>query len=319
MAAELPAERHFWFDPPFHDGQSALMHRQPGNVWRIDLQLAAGVDAAEEQTPERILPRLERMLGHRAFAIEWVSVYRFGCRRLERFVHDRVLFAGDAAHELSPFGARGGNSGVHDADNLAWKLAAVVSGEADARLLDTYDSERRQAAEENLVHSAGSTDFIAPRSAAARALRDAVLALARHAEFARRMVNSGRLSRAACYDTPLSTRDEARFAGSARLGAPAPDAPLAPGDGGDGFLLARLSGQATVLHVADGPRPRVPASVRLIVVGEDVHPDGALFAERYDATQGATYLLRPDQHLAARWRRYDEDKVAGALARLFAR
>ena len=132
MAADLPTERRFWFDPPFHSGQSALMHRQPDNIWRIDLQLGPDADAAEEQQPERVTARLKRMLGDRPFELEWISVYRFNCRRLDRFVHGRVVFVGDAAHQVSPFGARGANSGIQDAENLAWKLAAVIKGEAGA-------------------------------------------------------------------------------------------------------------------------------------------------------------------------------------------
>src|SRR5262249_38676523 len=131
----------------------------------------------------------------------------FNCRRLERFVHGRVIFVGDAAHQVSPFGARGANSGMQDAENLAWKLAAVLDGEADAGLIESYDLERMQAADENIGHSTRPTDFIAPHSAAERRLRDAVLGLAPHAEFARRMVNSGRLSVATIYDSPLTTPD----------------------------------------------------------------------------------------------------------------
>src|SRR6187551_1897175 len=146
MQAELPTERRFWFEPPFHTGQSALLHRQPDNVWRVDLQLGPEADAAEEQQPERVEARLARALGGRPFELEWVSLYQFNCRRLERFVHGRVIFLGDAAHQVSPFGARGCNSGVQDAENLAWKLAAVLAGDASARLIDSYDLERQQAA-----------------------------------------------------------------------------------------------------------------------------------------------------------------------------
>ena len=135
MAADFPTERRFWFNPTFHGGQSSLMHRQPDNVWRIDLQLDPRADATEEQRPERVIPRLKRVLGDIPFELEWVSLYRFNCRRLDRFVHGRVIFVGDAAHQVSPFGARGANSGVQDAENLAWKLAAVLRGEAAAALL----------------------------------------------------------------------------------------------------------------------------------------------------------------------------------------
>jgi 3-(3-hydroxy-phenyl)propionate hydroxylase len=315
MAADFPTERRFWFDPLFHSGQSALMHRQPGNVWRIDLQLGADADIEAEQKPDQVIARLKKMLGERAFELEWVSIYRFNCRRLDHFVHDRVIFVGDSAHQVSPFGARGANSGIQDAENLSWKLAAIVHGEADAALLDSYDLERGQAADENIAHSTRSTDFIAPHSAAERRLRDAVLDLAPRAEFARRMVNSGRLSTASVYDSPLSTPDETPFSGSARLGAPVPDAPMRTRDGRSGYLLERLSAGFELLTVKNGALPNVPAGVKLIVIGEDLFDECGLFARRFDATPGATYLLRPDQHLCARWRSCDSEKVRAARDR----
>jgi 3-(3-hydroxy-phenyl)propionate hydroxylase len=319
MAADYPTERWFWFDPPFHTGQSALLHRQPDNVWRIDLQLGPEADAEVEQQPERVLPRLRRMLGDREFELEWVSVYRFNCRRLARFIHDRVIFVGDAAHQVSPFGARGANSGIQDAENLAWKLAAVLRGEAGEALLASYDRERCQAADENIGHSTRSTDFIAPHSAAERRIRNAVLALAPKAPFARRMVNSGRLSVPTTYDGELTTPDEDLFAGTARLGAPVPDLPVTTAAGRSGFLLEQLRSDFTLLYMADGNRPNVPEGVALTVIGEDLHDAAGLFSRRFDATPGAAYLLRPDQHLAARWRKVDPDKVAKARERALAR
>ena len=119
MKADYPTERWFWFDPPFHPGQSVLLHRQADNLWRVDFQLGPDADPEEEKKPERVMPRLRAMLGDRDFDLEWVSVYTFQCRRMEAFRHGRMLFAGDAAHQVSPFGARGGNSGIQDADALA--------------------------------------------------------------------------------------------------------------------------------------------------------------------------------------------------------
>ena len=315
MAADLPTERRFWFDPSFHAGQSALMHRQPDNVWRIDLQLGPEADVAEEQRPERVSARLKKMLGARDFTLEWVSIYRFNCRRLERFVHGRVLFVGDAAHQVSPFGARGANSGIQDAENLAWKLAAVLKGEAGLALIDSYERERMQAADENIAHSTRSTDFIAPHTPAERQLRNAVLALAPKAEFARRMINSGRLSVATVYDTPLSTADEDSFAGSAQLGAPVPDAPVRTRDGHESHLLDNTGGDFTLVYVKDGAKPQPPEGVRLLCIGEDVADSGGALARRLDTTPGAAYLLRPDQHLCARWRSFDRAKVEAARAR----
>src|SRR5438105_6457404 len=111
MTSNFPAERRFWFDPPFHRHQSALLHRQADDVWRVDFQLGWDADPEEEKKPERILPRLRAMLGDDArFEIEWASVYTFQCRRMHSFRRGRALFVGDAAHLVSPFGARGANS-----------------------------------------------------------------------------------------------------------------------------------------------------------------------------------------------------------------
>jgi 3-(3-hydroxy-phenyl)propionate hydroxylase len=318
MAADLPTERRFWFEPSFHTGQSALMHRQPDNIWRIDLQLGPDADIAEEQNPARVAARLRKMLGKREFSLEWISIYRFNCRRLERFVHGRVVFAGDAAHQVSPFGARGANSGIQDAENLAWKLAAVIKGEAGPALVDSYESERMQAADENIAHSTRSTDFIAPRSGAERRLRNAVLALAPKAEFARRMINSGRLSVATVHDSILSTPDESPFGGSLRLGAPVPDAPVRERHGRDGHLLEQLGSEFTLLWAKDGSPPQVPDGIRLATIGDDIIDTQGLVAQRFDVTPGSTYLLRPDQHLCARWRSFDRGKVEAARDRALA-
>ena len=138
MKADFPAERWFWFDPPFHPNQSVLLHREADNVWRIDFQLGWDADPEQEKKPERVIPRIRAMLGEtREFELEWVSVYTFRCSRMARFRHGRCLFAGDAAHQLSPFGARGGNSGLQDADNLVWKLKLVLDGRGPERVLDS--------------------------------------------------------------------------------------------------------------------------------------------------------------------------------------
>ena len=205
MNAPFPAERWFWFDPPFHPGQSVLLHRQPDGVWRIDFQLGWEADPELEKQPARILPRVRTLMREASIAaggdgqvpdieLVWASVYTFACMRMDSFRQGRILFAGDAAHGVSPFGARGANSGIQDADNLAWKLAAVVQGRAPDALLDSYAREREVAADENILNSTRSTDFITPKSEVSRLFRDATLTLARDFDFARRLVNSGRLS-----------------------------------------------------------------------------------------------------------------------------
>jgi 3-(3-hydroxy-phenyl)propionate hydroxylase len=324
MAADFPTERRFWFSPPFHSGQSALMHRQPDDIWRIDLQLGPDADVEAEQEPQRVRARLEKVLAPNAFDLEWVSIYTFNCRRLGRFVHDRVIFVGDCAHQVSPFGARGANSGIQDAENLAWKLAALLKGEGGEGLIESYDLERIQAADENIGHSTRSTDFMSPHSDAERRLRDAVLALAPTCAFARRMINSGRLSLPTVYASPLSTPDEAAFGGAAKLGAPLPDAPLVRKDGRATHLVESLRGAFELIYIGDavgksGARPHAPEGVALSVIGEDFLDNDGLFAQRFDATPGAAYLVRPDQHLCARWRSFDVAAVASAHRRALQR
>ena len=318
MTADFPTERWFWFDPPFHPGQSVLLHREPDNVWRIDFQLGWDADPEEEKKPENIIPRVQALLGPQVeFSLEWASVYTFACQRMERFVHGRVIFAGDSAHGVSPFGARGANSGVQDADNLGWKLDWCLKGRASDALLHSYAPEREYAADENILNSTRATDFITPKSEISRLFRDQVLALARGHEFARRLVNSGRLSVPATLAlSPLNTPDEDVFAGCMQPGAPLTDAPLQRPDGASAWLLRCLGADFTLVVFGDAPAwaAGLP-QVRLLRLGTDLHDAQGLLAQRLDALPGTAYLIRPDQHVCARWRQPTEPAVRAALAR----
>lgn len=319
MKADFPTERWFWFDPPFHRGGSTLLHRQADDIWRIDFQLGPDADPQLERRPDRVLPRLKAMLGPDAeFDLEWVSIYTFRCRRMQRFRHGRIFFAGDSAHQVSPFGARGGNGGIQDVDNLAWKLAAVLDGHASDRLLDSYDDERVPATDENILNSTRSTDFITPKTATSRAFRDAVLSLAEDAPFARALVNSGRLSTPHAYGgSPLSTPDSDAFAGGPPPGAPCPDAPITAPDGESGWLLNQLGGDFALLVFETD---RVDTDLRQVRIGGTggwADPEG-LVAERYDLRPGTCYLIRPDQHVAGRWREADRRTIREALRRALA-
>jgi len=303
MTADFPVERWFWFDPPFHGGQSCLLHKQPDDVWRIDLQLSPDADTEHERRPDVVRPRIARILGHDEFDLEWISIYRFQCRRLERFVHGAVIFAGDAAHQVSPFGARGANSGVQDADNLGWKLAAALQGRAG--LIASYDQERSQAADENILNSTRATDFIAPRHKPEARFRNAALALARQTEFGKRFVNSGRLSMPTTYlDSPLSTADDAHWSAGPAPGVPIPDAPL-----GNGYLSERLGNGFALLHRCAGAEALGVVGLPMI----DVAEDDELLIMRFALTPGAAYLIRPDRHVAARFHKPAITALAEAL------
>jgi 3-(3-hydroxy-phenyl)propionate hydroxylase len=309
MHGERPSERWFWFDPPFNPGQSALLHKQPDDIWRLDFQLGRNIDRAACARPENVEPLVRGMLGPNAqFSREWYSVYTFQCRRMSRFVHGRVLFAGDSAHLVSPFGARGCNGGVADADNLAWKLDLVLSGAAPASLLESYNLEAVTTADENILNSTRSTDFMTPKSPMSRALRDAVLELARTHAFARPFVNSGRLSTAVNYPaSPLSTPDEVGSNwGGITPGSPALDAPTSRG-----WLLGQL-GNRFVLLANDWPHGQLPG---VDVIDTRQYDNPQLLLQRYDLEAGSACLLRPDQYVAARWRRPTPECVAAATSR----
>jgi 3-(3-hydroxy-phenyl)propionate hydroxylase len=320
MTAEFPTERWFWFDPPFHAGRSALLHRQPDDVWRIDLQLNRYADPTVEKKPENVRPRIARMLGHDKFEFEWISLYKFQCRRMDRFLHGRVIFAGDSAHQVSPFGARGANSGLEDAENLSWKLDRVLRGTSPASLLESYHVERGGAADENIRESTRSTDFMAPNSHQEARLRKAVLSLAKETEFGKRMVNGGRLSVPCSYDSPLSSRDADLWSSGPRPGCSMLDAPLATTAGEQAYLTDafRKGGtDFTLLSFNNGAATDAPDGTKDIRIGGEgglVDPSG-LVAKRYDAEPGSVYLLRPDGYVAARFRHPTRATIASALLR----
>ncbi|ASJ74196.1 FAD-dependent oxidoreductase [Granulosicoccus antarcticus] len=314
MSAPFPTERWFWFEPPFkNSGQSALLHKQPDDIWRIDFQLGWEIDRQKELEPERIRARVDAMLGDGVdYELEWTSIYTFQCRRMEKFRHGAVMFAGDSAHQVSPFGARGANSGIQDTDNLAWKLDLVIKGLAPESLLDSYSEERVHGANENILNSTRATDFLTPKSAISKRFRNAVLQLAQKHEFARPLVNSGRLSLPCVYDN-LSLNGPDLLDGplQTRVGACCIDATLK-----QGFLLDQLGNRFTLM----GIDAELPDSLQL--EGLDIHclslscdddsSDG--LRQRYLGDQASgVYLVRPDQHVVARWKHYDPALTSAAL------
>lgn len=325
MEADFPSERRFWFEPTFHAGQSALLHKQPDNIYRIDLQLHPDADAKIETRPENVIPRIRRVLGHDNFELSWVSVYKFRCNRMERFVHERVLFVGDSAHIVSPFGARGGNGGIQDADNLGWKLAAVLRQKAAAGLLETYNSERVHGAEENLMNSSRTTNFMTPKSRMEKIFRDQVLAMSHRYPFARALVNSGRLS------VPCSLAGHSALVPALAVpedvpvmslpGSPCQDAPLvAVADQQPQWLLSLLGGRYLLFSIGStdrhlgsrlGLRQLHIDTNRTLSSDSHWHDSDGLVESRYGTD--LVYLIRPDQHVAGVFRHPSPDALTSLL------
>ncbi len=193
-----PVERHTWIEAPFNENRAVWQHLMADGVWRIDYQMAPNCDpeqvSREDVVRARLNAQFKRELGEGECDIVWVGPYAYRSECLDELRHGRVFFAGDSAHVVSPFGARGGNSGVQDADNLAWKLAAVLHGRAGPQLLDSYSRERHEAAQHNVLVTNRTARFLRPADGAERLFRSAALSLARQHPFARQLVNTGRMS-----------------------------------------------------------------------------------------------------------------------------
>jgi 3-(3-hydroxy-phenyl)propionate hydroxylase len=326
----LPTERLAFFEPAWNPGNTVLMHRQPDRLWRVDYQLPEGEDPAAALAPETLRSRIQAQLdsigqGHLPWTLDWSSVYSARTLTLPDYVRGRVIFAGDAAHLLPIFGVRGANSGFQDAQALAWRLALVVKAHAPPILLESYSQERVGAAREIIEEAGRSTRFMTPPTFGHRALRDATLSLALHEAFARPLLH-WRTSRAHAYsNSPLNSA----FAGDTPPtagplpGDPVPNVRLADDD----FLLDRLGHHFTLLYVGRTLPPGLAADcARLAASGLSLwwvngeatepgpaarlsDPDGRI-AERWGArAPGEAFLVRPDQHLCARW----TDDSPGAL------
>ncbi len=113
-----------------------------GRRWRWEIMLMPGDDPARLAEPAIFWPMIERWVGPQDARLERSAVYTFHSVVHEGWRRGRLLLAGDACHQTPPFLGQGMCAGMRDAANLAWKLAAVVRGEFDDGLLDTYESER---------------------------------------------------------------------------------------------------------------------------------------------------------------------------------
>ena len=345
LDSDRPTERLAYFDPPSNPGSTVLVHKQPGNVWRIDYQLRDGEDPEAAVKPENVIPRVQSlldMMGERGdWSPIWITIYKANALTLERYRHGRVLFCGDAAHLVPIFGVRGANSGIDDADNIAWKLAYVIRGLASDGLLDSYSDERVFATHENLRYGTKSTEFMAPPSFAFELMRKAVLTLAVRHPPLRSLINPRQTTAIAYASSSLNAAERDTFAAGPAPGTVLAECPLMlyAADGDDtrhGHLTDLVAPRFTAFcFTADGvPAPaladlerrlqaaRIPFA--LVTLGRHAAPrqpacgghdvDGRLF-DLYGAREGTVYLVRPDGHVLGRWHGPCAGDLAAALDR----
>ena len=346
---KLPVERWTWVEAPFNDNRAVWRHLMADDVWRMDFQMGPDTDLEYVSRHEVAAERIRRQLGDDVeFELVWVGPYSYRAQLIETFRNGRTFFLGDSAHAMSPFGARGGNSGIQDADNLGWKLALFLQGRAPASLLDSYHAERRPAAQFNIMTTRRTARFLQPESPAEKVLRDAAISLAKEYRFARNLCNTGRLSTSYIYSQPPSSKAQKHkthgVAGGVAAGEAMQNVIITNPDGRRMALAGLFMGHASYIGFWSGaPATLSPEIIRL---ANQLVADGAgtplLRMLEIDTTatglssvrdhagklarglglptqlgqrEPVFFLLRPDQHLAARIAQPTAAKVKAALRR----
>lgn len=331
LRSDFPTERRAFFHSHALPDTTILVHKQPDDIWRIDYQLGPEEDpqAAVEEASirERVSLIVREVLGEGYdWELEWWSLYKAHTLALDDYRHGRVLFIGDSAHLVPIFGVRGLNNGLADAANAGWKLASVLMGLAPDRLLDSYSPERRGATLDVFANAGKSTRFMTPPSRGYRLMRDAALTLALHNDYASGFANPRQVTPYTYAESTLTLPDDVDFEAGPIPGAPLPNRRL----GEDDYLLDHLGTGFVLLHFSEDGRPDPTLAERLATLqarGQAVEllrvsrepgaegvllDSGGLFAA-YGAAPGSAYLVRPDRHVVARWKRLDPADLEPAL------
>ncbi|MEK7266262.1 MAG: FAD-dependent monooxygenase [Pseudomonadota bacterium] len=334
MEHDYPTIRRALFDPASNPGGTILIHRQPENIWRIDYQLdpdESAESALAEATVRSKIAAILDEIGHRgAWELEWWSVYAANTLLLDDYRDGRIFFIGDSAHIVPIFGVRGLNNGVADGENIGWKLAKVINGEAGERLLDSYTPERRGATLDVFANAVKSTRFMTPPTHGFAMMRDAALSLALTEPFAAAFANPRQMAPFTYAESPITEEDDRAFDGGPRPGSVAPNARLEDGSNfcdfyARGFTLVWF-GPAGGLEETIAQMAALDRDFRAIVINSDQKIAGAqsladprnLIASRFGAKPGDAFLIRPDQHLAGRWRGAPVEAPLSALTQILA-
>jgi 3-(3-hydroxy-phenyl)propionate hydroxylase len=330
MDHDFPTERRAFFEPSGNPGGTVLIHKQPDDIWRVDYQLREGESEEEAMREDNIRARVGAILGDightKPWELEWWSVYSANTLCLDDYRHGRVFFVGDAAHIVPIFGVRGLNNGLADAHNLGWKLALVLQDEANDRLLDSYSPERRGATLDVFANATKSTRFMTPPTRGWRLAREAALSLSLKHEFPRSLANPRQMQPYTYSESPLTPypHRDAEFASGPISGSASPNAELADrshllDQAGDGMTAILFGGdiesteQAVLLEQLRKLNPRF---VLLAIQGpgsesraREIADGNGEIARLFGAAPGSLYLLRPDLHIAGRWKSIEPAEI----------
>jgi len=312
MTHDYPTIRRALFDPACRPGGTVLIHRQPDDIWRIDYQLRDDESAEEATREENVRASVASVLdeiGHEGdWDLEWWSVYSANTLLLDNYRDGRIFFIGDSAHIVPIFGVRGLNNGLADGQNIGWKLAWVLTGRAGETLLDSYTPERRGATLDVFANAGKSTRFMTPPTPGWQVMRDAALSLALTRPAAGRLANPRQMTPYTYADSPATVADDPGFTAGPVPGAVISDLAL-----DDGFLSDRLGPGFTLLAFGATAADAAVAFPGLEVV---TLPAEGKVARAHGAQDGSAYLIRPDLHVAGRWRRVRRADIATALRSL---
>ena len=256
--------------------------------WRLMAPALSGAPA--DPDPQDIVAQLGDLLAEETGAtigsIHWTSSFTIQRRLADTYRRGRILLVGDAAHIHSPLGAQGLNTGIGDAENLAWKLALVISGHAADRLLDSYEAERRPLARNVLNSTTGVTGLALGDRAIHRLVRDRVAVPLLNRPWVRQRIAAKASQLQISYRRgPLAAKHRHMFSR------------LVPGDRVPDGDYTDTRGTKVRLHAVLGPAWALigPELVNLAKerLGDVAHLPGT----------GDALLVRPDGHLA--WRGSD--------------